>query len=87
MFLDCLSKSLPEVLVQCVFVLAIPVLEINAKGILSLAGDIMDVVISQPEICMQISEAIPVFRPFAVKIDLSILPTLKHGPSTSYSKE
>lgn len=49
-------------------VLVIPVLQVNAERVVPLARDVMDVVVSQPELCVQIPKAFLVLLPAAVEV-------------------
>lgn len=45
-----LCKCQPEALVQGMFVLVAPVLQVNAKAVVSLGAQVMYVVVAQPEL-------------------------------------
>lgn len=49
------------------FVLVVPVFQVNAKAVVSLGAQVMYVVIAQPELGVQVTKTVPVVPPVAIK--------------------
>lgn len=61
-----------------------PVLQVDAEAVLALAAEIMDVVVSQPELRVQIPKAVPVVPPVAVEAHRAVQTPLDYRPATSW---
>lgn len=77
----------PEALVEGVLVFVAPVLQVDAEAVLALAAQVMDVVVSQPELGVQVAETVPVVPPAAVEAHRAILAPLYHRPAASWEVE
>lgn len=60
---------LPEGLVEGVLVLAVPVLQVNAKRVVPLACHLVDVLIAQPELTIEVPKTLLVLVPGPVEIN------------------
>lgn len=58
-----------EDLVEGVLVLAVPVLQVNAKRVVSLACHLVDVLVAQPELTIEVPKALLVLIPGPVEIN------------------
>lgn len=63
--------------------LVAPVLQVDAEAVISLDGQVMYVVVAQPELCVQVTKSIPVISPVAVKAHRAINSALDHTPATT----
>ena len=74
----------PEALVDGVFVLVAPVLQVYPEAVVALGAQVVYVVIAQPELWVQVTESVPVVPPAAVEAHWAIDPPLDHGPATTW---
>lgn len=61
-----------------------PVLQVDAEAVLALAAQVMDVIVSQPELGVQITKAVPVIPPAAVEAHRAVQTPLDHRPAASW---
>lgn len=61
-----------------------PVLQVDAEAVLALAAQVVNVVISQPELGVQVAEAVPVVPPAAVEAHRAVQAPLDHRPAASW---
>lgn len=61
-----------------------PVLQVDAEAVLALAAQVMDVVVSQPELGVQITKAVLVVPPAAVEAHRAVQTPLDHRPAASW---
>lgn len=64
-----------------------PVLQVDAEAVLALAAQVVDVVVSQPELGVQVAEAVPVLPPAAVEAHRAVQAPLDHRPATTWRVE
>lgn len=74
----------PEALVEGVLVLVAPVLQVDAEAVLALAAQVVDVVVAQPELGVQVAEAVPVVPPAAVEAHRAVQAPLDHRPAAAW---
>lgn len=77
---------LPEKLIEGMLVLIIPVLQVNAEGVVPLAGNLVNVFVAYPEFTIQISKAFFVLIPCPIKIHSAILAPLDDSPASPYKR-
>lgn len=77
----------PEALVEGVFVIVAPVLQVNSEAVVSLGAQVMYVVIAQPELWVQVAKTIPVVPPVAVKAHGAVNSPLDNSPATTWGKK
>ena len=75
--------SLPEALIEGVFVLVAPVLQVNAEAVVSLSAEVVGVIVAQPEVCVQVTETLLVVPPESVEGDRTVHTSLDHSPAAT----
>lgn len=73
----------PESLVEGMFVLVAPVLQVDPEAVLSLCAQLMYVFVAQPELWVQIAETISVVPPVPVKAHRPVDTPLDHSPAAT----
>lgn len=64
--------------------LVAPVLQVDAEAVLALAAQFVDVVVAQPELGVQVAEAVPVVPPAAVEAHRAVQAPLDHRPAAAW---
>lgn len=77
----------PESLVEGMFVLVAPVLQVDPEAVLSLGAQLVYVFVAQPELWVQVAETIPVVPPIPVKAHWPVDTPLDHSPASTWGAE
>lgn len=78
------SLSVPERLIQGVPVGVTPVLHINAKAVVTLVGQQVNMMVAQPMFSSCFTKTISVFGPATIKTDRAVTPVLKYSPASTW---
>ena len=73
----------PEVVVDCVLVGAGPVPQVDAEGVVGVAGEVVHGVEPQPVLGVDVAEAEHVVVPAAREVDVAVAALLYHGPAAA----
>lgn len=77
----------PESLVEGMFMLVAPVLQVDPEAVLSLGAQLVYVFVAQPELRVQVAKTIPVVPPVPVKAHRPVDTPLDHSPAATWGAE